>query len=127
MGEAFPSSKATSGGGYIYMNVESIHLTGDGTRAQIQAEGYPADRSEAGASYSKFGGSGGYIQIVTKNNYSDNNLFNNAYISANGGTGRVAGFGGAGGVIILDGKFAYNGKMYARAYGGLPGDTIKAQ
>lgn len=67
-----PFEKMTSGGGHIYMNIDSIHLEGDGTFLTIEANAWPIpDPNRKQGTY--YGGSGGYIHIKTANKIAKRN------------------------------------------------------
>ena len=128
MGQWTPVEKGTSGGAYIYMNVDSIDLEGDGSSTTLEADGWPQAASSKSGTY--HGGSGGYIHIKTANVHTaENNKHqhhadkNQWLVSAAGGHGKNAGFGGAGGIIILDGNFEFLKSNY-RAFGGTSGDQV---
>ena len=122
MAEWNPKIKGTSGGGYIYMNIDSTHFDGDGQKNTVEANGWPQPSSSKSGTY--YGGSGGYIHIKTTNIYAKNNVnSNNWIISATGGDGKQDGFGGSGGIIILDGKFSVSYYNY-KALGGMAGADV---
>lgn len=87
------------------MNVDSTHFQGDGKSNTIEANGWPRDSTTKSGTY--HGGSGGYIYIKTTNIYGKHNNAesSNWIISASGGDGKENGFGGSGGIIIVDGNF----------------------
>ena len=106
------------------MNVDSTHFEGDGKTNTIEAIGWPSPSSTKSGTY--HGGSGGYIHIKTQNVYGkENNPSNQDWrISAFGGSGKQYGFGGSGGIIIVDGKFGISQNNYL-AYGGKAGDMVE--
>lgn len=106
MADWIRGDKGTAGGGYIYINVDSTHFDGDSDRNTIEANGWPLASSSKRHTY--HGGSGGYIYIKTANIYGKHNNADSTSwrISAQGGNGKLDGFGGSGGIIIVDGNFA---------------------
>lgn len=103
------------------MNIDSTHFQGDGSTTTVQADGWPQPEASKAGTYQ--GGSGGYIHIKTSNKHgkvNNDNTETKWLVSASGGDGKVRGFGGAGGIIILDGKFDVLRSNY-QAYGGRAG------
>mmetsp|Transcript_41110 Transcript_41110/g.62471 ORF Transcript_41110/g.62471 Transcript_41110/m.62471 type:complete len:179 (+) Transcript_41110:424-960(+) len=100
VGESSPLDTSTQGGGHIQIKVDSVSLRGGGV--PLEANGLPiATKSDPD---NLNGGSGGYIYIKTTNQFG-NNTFDDSTIQALGGFGKNRGYGGSGGVIVLDGDF----------------------
>jgi hypothetical protein len=87
---------STYGGGRVVIYADSIIIQGTGAR--IQANGL----CNPGISGPLHGGTGGYIYIKTYNLYGSNSMDSGGLIEANGGSGLNNGFGGSGGIIIMD-------------------------
>ena len=117
--------KRTQGGGQVHINVEALLTRGRFPEATIFANGQPSGNTLQDTE-GKMGGSGGHIQISTINKNYSNEIDDETLIQANGGNGAVSGFGGAGGVIRLDGDFDQRHGDFdlAQAYGGLPGHKV---
>ena len=99
-----PIDPTTGGGGFIYLNINSLTLNGTGN--QIQANGIPSAELKEDSVKDANGGSGGYIYINTQNDYHKNNVIEaGAIISAHGGYGKNKGFGGSGGVVVFGKQF----------------------
>lgn len=112
--------KRTAGGGYVQIQAEQLILGNhEPGHANIEADGFP-NRDTKDDTTMKMGGSGGYIWIKTMNTNSSNEIGPDARITANGGNGAKKGFGGSGGVIVIDGQVNTVGDFkLATAFGGL--------
>ena len=86
--------------------------------------GWPRESTTKSGTY--HGGSGGYIYIKTTNIYGKHNNAESSdwIISASGGDGKENGFGGSGGIIIVDGNFGISQTNY-KAFGGRAGVDVE--
>jgi hypothetical protein len=98
--------RATAGGGHVHIDVDSISFacSDGGLNTQIQADGLPSRNSPEVESRDLHGGTGGYIYINTRAQGGRNAIVGQCAVSAQGGFGKGIGYGGAGGVVILDGR-----------------------
>ena len=92
--------QATNGGGHVHIEVDSFDFQGDNT--PIRANGLPILENKDFLEDVN-GGSGGYIYVKAYNKITKENVLDPfSRFEAIGGYGKNKGYGGAGGVIILD-------------------------
>ena len=85
----------------MIISVDSVNFYGSVVR--IQANGLPlAIGVSTKDTDVRHGGSGGFIFINTTQLINKNNIDTGVAIQANGGHGKSGGFGGSGGMVILN-------------------------